>query len=410
MFFYMILLLNLRLVTAEQIHSNGYCEIGSKTCETTSVFAGEKYIFYDINPPEGFNLRRDVYMRLAIMLVDAQKKGKMKNWRLVLSPWYRLYHWRKAVSNIRPIPWSEFFDIKSLQSYAPVVELHDVFAKTAPKALEIDVLYVIKNYFTEFQDTHTFEELWEITDENCEYDGEFWGYNNITVKETLCLKLQGKASTLLEVLALHSKETKIMFHYAEIPIYDHFGDKAFWDCRKSMKFSYTLINAARIYMKNFLDCKPNIIKCNKYISIHLRRRDFVISRKDEIPNISGAANQVHLFIKKNAPKIRKVFIATDTDLKEKALLKAHLEQNKYEAYFYEASDTEMNKYMEGGIAIIEQIICSHAAFFIGTYESTFTHRIEQEREILGFNSSTTFNRLCPDMGPCQKPSVWSIVN
>ncbi|KAJ8948690.1 hypothetical protein NQ317_007568 [Molorchus minor] len=27
---------------------------------------GLVYLFYDVNPPEGFNLRRDVYMRLAI--------------------------------------------------------------------------------------------------------------------------------------------------------------------------------------------------------------------------------------------------------------------------------------------------------------------------------------------------------
>lgn len=410
MFFYIILLLNLLLVTSEQIQSNGYCEIDSKTCETTSVFEGEKYMFYDINPPEGFNLRRDVYMRLAIMLVEAQKRGKMKNWSLVLPPWYRLFHWRKSISNVRPFPWSTFFDIEALKLYAPVVELHDVFAKTTASVLEIDVLYVIQNYFTEFQDIDIFEELWETTDENCVYDGEFWGYNNVTVKETLCLKFQGKASTLLEVIALHPKDSKIMFHFAEIPIHDHYGNKAFWDCRKSMNFSKTLISVARKYIKNNLDCKADVIKCDSYISIHLRRRDFTKSHTNDIPSISGAAKQVYQFITKNAPNIRKIFIATDTDLKEKNLLKTLLKDYNYKTYFYEANETEMKAYSEGGVAIIDQIICSHAAFFIGTFQSTFTYRIEQEREILGFKSSTTFNRLCPDDGPCEKPSEWTIVD
>jgi hypothetical protein len=27
-----------------------------------------RYILYDVNPPEGFNLRRDVYMRMAIFV------------------------------------------------------------------------------------------------------------------------------------------------------------------------------------------------------------------------------------------------------------------------------------------------------------------------------------------------------
>lgn len=410
MLFIMIILLKLLLVTSEQIQDNGYCEIGSNTCETTSAFERQKYMFYDVNPPEGFNLRRDVYMRLAIMLVEAQKKGKMKNWNLVLPPWYRLYHWRKSISNIRPFPWSAFFDVKSLKTYAPVVELHEVFAKTPEKTLEIDVLYVIQNYFTEFHETNTFEDLWEITDENCIYDGEFWGYNNVTVKETLCLKFQGKASILLEILALHPKDTKIMFHHAEIPIHDNFGNKAFWDCRKSMKFSKKLINVARIFIKNNLDCTPNVTKCNSYVGIHLRRRDFIDSRRNDIPSITKAAEQIHRFITNNAPKIRKVFIATDTDSKEKTLLKNYLKEYNYDTYYYEPTETEMKTYTEGGVAIIDQIVCSHAAFFIGTHESTFTHRIEQEREILGFKSSTTFNRLCPDDGLCEKPSKWTVVN
>lgn len=410
MLFYITVWLKLLIVTSEQIQDSGYCEVGSKTCETTSVFEGQKYMFYDINPPEGFNLRRDVFMRLAIMLVEAQKKGKMKNCSLVLPPWYRLYHWRKSISNIRPYPWSAFFDVESLKSYAPVVELHEVFAKTPAKSLQIDVLYVIKNYFKEFHETNTFEDLWEITDENCDYDGEFWGYNNVTVKEILCLKFQGKASTLLEILALHPKDTNIMFHYTEIPIHDNFGNKAFWDCRKSMKFSKKLINVARKYIKNNLDCTPNVINCNSYISIHLRRRDFMNSHRNEIPNIPGAAKQIHQFIRINAPKIHKVFIATDTDSKEKLLLKTHLKDYNYETYYYEPTETEFKAYTEGGVAIIDQIICSHATYFIGTFESTFTHRIEQEREILGFKSSTTFNRLCPENGPCQKPSKWTIVD
>lgn len=410
MLFYIIVLLKLLLVTSEQSQDNGYCEIDSKTCETTSMYKEQKYIFYDINPPEGFNLRRDVYMRLAIMLVETQKKGKMRDWSLVLPPWYKLYHWRKSISNVRPFPWSAFFDIESLKSYAPVVELHEVFAKTPAKTLEIDALYVINNYFTKFHEANTFEDQWEITDEYCDYNYEYWGYNNITAKETFCLKFQGKASTLLEILALHPKDTKIMFHYAEIPIHDYFGNKAFWDCRKSMKFSKKLISVARNYIENNLGCIANIIKCSTYISIHLRRRDFTRSHRNEIPNIPGAAKQIHQFITKNAPKIRKVFIATDTNAKEKKVLQTHLRDYNYETFYYEPTESEMKTYTEGGVAIIDQIICSHAAFFIGTFESTFTHRIEQEREILGFKSSTTFNRLCPDDGPCQKPSKWTIVD
>lgn len=87
--------------------------------------------------------------------------------------------------------------------------------------------------------------------------------------------------------------------------------------------------------------------------------------------------------------------------------------------------------MDGGIAIIDQIICSHAKYgsspkhfiknncwnfcfcrhFIGTYESTFTYRIYEEREILGFPKDATFNTFCKndDLSNCEKNSVWPIV-
>jgi len=35
---------------------------------------------YDINPPEGFNLRRDVYMRMAVFV---RKMKKLGDWHLV---------------------------------------------------------------------------------------------------------------------------------------------------------------------------------------------------------------------------------------------------------------------------------------------------------------------------------------
>ena len=49
---------------------------------------------------------------------------------------------------------------------------------------------------------------------------------------------------------------------------------------------------------------------------------------------------------------------------------------------------------EGQLAIIDQIICSKANYFLGTRESTFTFRIQEERELLGFDSGSSFDRFC----------------
>lgn len=39
-----------------------------------------RYLLYDINPGEGFNLRRDVYMRIASLVKNLRKHG---DWTLV---------------------------------------------------------------------------------------------------------------------------------------------------------------------------------------------------------------------------------------------------------------------------------------------------------------------------------------
>ena len=40
----------------------------------------DSYLMYDLNPQEGFNLRRDVYIRIAVFIKRLQQLG---NWVLV---------------------------------------------------------------------------------------------------------------------------------------------------------------------------------------------------------------------------------------------------------------------------------------------------------------------------------------
>ncbi|KAJ8705729.1 hypothetical protein PYW08_012775 [Mythimna loreyi] len=380
-----------------------YCDINTKTCDSGIEINNEKkQIFYYVNPPEGFNLRRDVYMRFAIMLHEAQKQGK-DNWELVLPPWHNLFHWK---SDRRvPKPWGKFFDINSLKSFAPVVEMHEIFTKTKKKTLELDILYILENYEDAFENG-VFEEKWKVIGD-CSHSGQFWGYNNVTVKEVLCVKFQGKNSKLWELIALHPQYKKIMFAHGEIPLHDSYGSKTYWDCRKSMKFNKKLVKIAKNYISQHLDCKTK--RCETYLSVHWRRQDFARSRGNDVPSISGTAKQICDALKK-LPKIKKVFIATDASMSELNKLEKELTDHGYEVHFFLPSASIIDEYGDGGVAIIDQIICSKAAHFIGTHESTFTYRIQEEREILGFDSSTTFNRLCPDTGKCERPSKWTIVN
>jgi len=90
-----------------------------------------------------------------------------------------------------------------------------------------------------------------------------------------------------------------------------------------------------------------------------------------------------------------VYLATDGSLDEIQELKSDL--GDYEMVFYKPTDlAELYEFKDGGVAIIDQLVCAHARYFVGTYESTFSLRIQEEREILGFDPETTFNILCAE--------------
>lgn len=50
-----------------------------------------RYLLYDVNLGEGFNLRRDVYMRVINFVKELNKE---ESWVLVFLFWGRLYYWK----------------------------------------------------------------------------------------------------------------------------------------------------------------------------------------------------------------------------------------------------------------------------------------------------------------------------
>ena len=87
----------------------------------------KKYLLYDTNPGEGFNLRRDVHMRMAGLVKGLNSSPKNKNpqheYILVLPPWGRIgYHWGMQENRI---PWSEFFNIEAMKLDTPVIEFEE---------------------------------------------------------------------------------------------------------------------------------------------------------------------------------------------------------------------------------------------------------------------------------------------
>lgn len=83
------------------------------------------FIIYDVNPVEGFNLRRDVYIRMATF-VYSMRESKKYVVNLVLPPFVanKMYHWRSHRNRDR-IFWGEFFDLSSLREFAKILDFNE---------------------------------------------------------------------------------------------------------------------------------------------------------------------------------------------------------------------------------------------------------------------------------------------
>ncbi|XP_075685813.1 GDP-fucose protein O-fucosyltransferase 2 [Rhinoderma darwinii] len=399
-------------------HSVGSLSVGAAA-------AGRRYLMYDVNPPEGFNLRRDVYIRMASLLKTLQKSS---DWVLVLPPWGRLYHWQSPDIHQVRIPWSEFFDLHSLNNNIQVIEYEEFLAESGGPFIE--QVYVLQGYAEGWKEG-TWEEkvdqracidqLMYSEDKHGYYRGWFWGYEETRGLNVSCLSVQGSASIMAPVLLKNTTARSIMIDRAENLLHDHYAGRDYWNTRRSMVFAQHLRIVGDEFRANFLQSndeddktifhedwrkvkqKPSTPLGGPYLGVHLRRKDFIWGHRGDVPSLQGAAEDIHSLLKKL--KLKKVFIATDADRQDlEELRKLIPEMTRFEPTW-----EELELYKDGGVAIIDQWICAHARYFVGTSVSTFSFRIHEEREILGFDPKTTYNRFCGDKEKnCEQPTHWKI--
>ncbi|XP_016883795.1 GDP-fucose protein O-fucosyltransferase 2 isoform X9 [Homo sapiens] len=374
-----------------------------------------RYLLYDVNPPEGFNLRRDVYIRIASLLKTLLKT---EEWVLVLPPWGRLYHWQSPDIHQVRIPWSEFFDLPSLNKNIPVIEYEQFIAESGGPF--IDQVYVLQSYAEGWK-----EGTWEEkVDERPCIDQLLYSQDKHEYYRCLLRLLplpQGSASIVAPLLLRNTSARSVMLDRAENLLHDHYGGKEYWDTRRSMVFARHLRevgdefrsrhlnstdDADRIpFQEDWMKMKVKLGSAlgGPYLGVHLRRKDFIWGHRQDVPSLEGAVRKIRSLMKTH--RLDKVFVATDAVRKEYEELKKLLP----EMVRFEPTWEELELYKDGGVAIIDQWICAHARFFIGTSVSTFSFRIHEEREILGLDPKTTYNRFCGDQEKaCEQPTHWKI--
>ncbi|KAH8419889.1 hypothetical protein KR009_003496 [Drosophila setifemur] len=404
------------------------------------------YILYDVNLSEGFNLRRDVYIRMAVFVRRLRRKRRFRNVRLVLPPWPRLYHWHSQGLRQADLPWSHFFDLASLRRYAPVLDYPEflaeqrLFGNLAAPLVHIAHAFRLQHYEVMLEQGVFRDKFERVTDGASCSEGSLSGgsllqQEQLRVGRFHCVRFQGSAGLLEQLLRVAIAEDTsgpedrddmrtFALLSAETVLHDHWGDEHFWRARRSMRFSRSLSQVASDFRQQALGTtdssagvqRPAMWELERpkrnarggdFLCAHLRRGDFVRSRESTTPTLKAAAQQAKQLLR--AFNLSTVFVASDATPYELMELKEFFHHFRF-VHFTPESNAQRRDLKDGGVAVVDQMVCSYARYFVGTYESTFTYRIYEEREILGFPQASTFNTFCKALGgSCSRNAVWPIV-
>lgn len=223
------------------------------------------YILYSVNSVEGFNLRRDVYLRMAIFLKNLRKIKGYENSYLVLPVWHHLYHWKSHFRQSN-IFWNHFFDLASLKLYNTNIldmwEFFDILKdETGNDFVEIGEVYKLQHFEHMFENGVFIDKFEEAACTRHDYDNYHYmeNYYNITEKTITCINFQGSATLLKDILDEYKPKYHnyngpriVLFAHAETALHEYFGDEEYWMARRSMRFNDNLRLIADAYRSDFL--------------------------------------------------------------------------------------------------------------------------------------------------------------
>lgn len=164
------------------------------------------YILYDVNPAEGFNLRRDVYIRLAVFIKQLRKHSGYERATLVLPPFGRLYHWKSiagaAASDQHQLFWNHFFRLSSLDAYTPVMDFWQYFDELRSMQrhrYKINDRIQLRNFENMFENGKFVDKFRIESAKNENFDSPF-GYQNLSIYHHQMVQYQGSVMLLRQVI------------------------------------------------------------------------------------------------------------------------------------------------------------------------------------------------------------------
>lgn len=142
--------------------------------------------------------------------------------------------------------------------------------------------------------------------------------------------------------------------------------------RNEMK---NVVNKCIKYRKKFYELFEEVkTTLGKYNAVHIRRTDFLNVRKDDMSSVNTPSKLKDVLLKFFDTNTT-LYISTDES--NKAFFNDVLQEYQ-DVYFFH--DFEEYRYLSKlETAVMEQVICSQAQFFFGTFASTYTKRINVMR-------------------------------
>lgn len=347
------------------------------------------WILYDVKDGEGFYLQKNVFYRMALTVAilnqNFQERNESKLAALVLPPFCNISHW--SFNKERRLRWSKFYRINLNRIL--ILEYDTLKALIGSVVFETNVVGINFNWSYNSVEKNDFFQIYNRSevyrnkyfDSNCNFDkyiknGKtvFAGYcEYIRITNLFCLnyyKLMRSKEISNSIYELNklNKQWKglscFLIKHAD-------GILVAWPWElKKYELLDTLQHSDYIKMKSNLYMSKNAFFFKKaFIGIHLRRKDFVIVRNNEIPTFNQVFERVTEISRKL--KIKHLLISTDGDEQEKKLLKDLFKNSGITLHiidvYFEPED--------GIMSAISQYILLKAKYFIGTKDSRFSSSV-----------------------------------
>jgi hypothetical protein len=343
---------------------------------------GPHYLLYDVRAGEGFNLRRDTLLRAAL---TTQLLGP--GWTLVLPPFGALPHWRDREATVEGLPWRTFFDVDALAHVVPVIEFDEYVERQGPRVdrlLQLDPIPmpdplppepIVEPRPCNTVDAFDWHRLEGADSESVWRGAVFSSRIELQAGQAECLGVFGPYPAIVPRL-LETPGAVLVEPFEHLYWDGRYSGPQYWAIRRQLVFAERLRVEAQRFRHAAFGGQP-------YLAVHLRRGDFV--QAHTVPSLPEVARQLRDLQRQTG--LARVFVASDASDAELAELRPEIDFVVYRP------DPEAG-WLDGEVAIIDQILATGGAWFIGTSPSTFSTVIMEERELAGRLPETTWNVLC----------------